>query len=167
LKYWFGVVGQTTITLQVIAEAQKTGGMAHSSMRNMRSIRLREKAGGGCGQPAGLQPDYGEQALEITETLVRSNAIDVLVVDSVRRWCPRPNSMGNGRQPHGLQARLMSQAFAAKLTGTVSKSRTCLIFIQSDSRKNWRDVRQSGTTTGGKALNFFLRSHRYPAHRCH
>jgi len=90
------------------------------------------------------QPDYGEQALEITEALVRSGAIDVLVVDSVAALVPKAELDGEMGDSHmGLQARLMSQALR-KLTGTVSKSRTCLIFINQIRGEDWSHVRQSG-----------------------
>jgi recombination protein RecA len=101
------------------------------------------------------QPDYGEQALEITEALVRSNAIDVLVVDSVAALVPKAELDGEMGDSHmGLQARLMSQALR-KLTGTVSKSRTCLIFINQIREKIGVMFGNPETTTGGKALKFY------------
>ena len=101
------------------------------------------------------QPDYGEQALEITETLVRSNAIDVLVVDSVAALVPKAELDGEMGDSHmGLQARLMSQALR-KLTGTVSKSRTCLIFINQIREKIGVMFGNPETTSGGKALKFY------------
>jgi recombination protein RecA len=101
------------------------------------------------------QPDYGEQALEITEALVRSNAIDVLVVDSVAALVPKAELDGEMGDSHmGLQARLMSQALR-KLTGTVSKSRTCLIFINQIREKIGVMFGNPETTTGGRALKFY------------
>jgi recombination protein RecA len=101
------------------------------------------------------QPDYGEQALEIVEALVRSNAIDVLVVDSVAALVPKAELDGEMGDSHmGLQARLMSQALR-KLTGTVSKSRTCLIFINQIREKIGVMFGNPETTTGGKALKFY------------
>ena len=101
------------------------------------------------------QPDYGEQALEIVEALVRSNAIDVLVVDSVAALVPKAELDGEMGDSHmGLQARLMTQALR-KLTGTVSKSRTCLIFINQIREKIGVMFGNPETTTGGKALKFY------------
>src|SRR3981189_2050622 len=122
--------GKTTITLQVIAEAQKTGGMAaFVDAEHALDPAYAKKLGVDVDNLLVSQPDYGEQALEITEALVRSNAIDVLVVDSVAALVPKAELDGEMGDSHmGLQARLMSQALR-KLTGTVSKSRTCLIFI--------------------------------------
>jgi len=101
------------------------------------------------------QPDYGEQALEITEALVRSGAIDVLVVDSVAALVPQAELDGEMGDSHmGLQARLMSQALR-KLTGTVSKSRTCLIFINQIREKIGVMFGNPETTTGGRALKFY------------
>ena len=111
------------------------------------------------------QPDYGEQALEITEALVRSGAIDVLVVDSVAALVPKAELDGEMGDTHmGLQARLMSQALR-KLTGTVSKSRTCLIFINQIREKIGVMFGNPETTTGGRALKFYSSgAHRYPPH---
>ena len=141
--------GKTTIALQVIAEAQKAGGMAaFVDAEHALDPGYAKKLGVDVDNLLVSQPDYGEQALEITEALVRSNAIDVLVVDSVAALVPKAELDGEMGDSHmGLQARLMSQALR-KLTGTVAKSRTCLDFHQPDSRKNWRDVRQSGNHDG-------------------
>src|SRR5579883_562771 len=122
--------GKTTITLQVIAEAQKAGGMAAfvDAEHALDPVYAR-RLGVDVDNLLVSQPDYGEQALEIAEALVRSNAIDVLVVDSVAALVPKAELDGEMGDSHvGLQARLMSQALR-KLTGVVSKSRTCMIFI--------------------------------------
>ena len=122
--------GKTTIALQVVAQAQKTGGMAaFVDAEHALDPAYAKKLGVDVDNLLVSQPDYGEQALEITEALVRSGAIDVLVVDSVAALVPKAELDGEMGDSHmGLQARLMSQALR-KLTGTVSKSRTCLIFI--------------------------------------
>ena len=148
--------GKTTITLQVIAEAQKTGGMAaFVDAEHALDPGYAKKLGVDVDNLLVSQPDYGEQALEITETLVRSNAIDVLVVDSVAALVPKAELDGEMGDSHmGLQARLMSQALR-KLTGTVSKSRTCLIFINQIREKIGVMFGNPETTTGGKALKFY------------
>src|SRR3954465_13387093 len=122
--------GKTTLALQVIAEAQKAGGMAaFVDAEHALDPAYAKKLGVDTDNLLVSQPDYGEQALEITEALVRSGAIDVLVVDSVAALVPKAELDGEMGDSHmGLQARLMSQALR-KLTGIVSKSRTCLIFI--------------------------------------
>src|SRR5499425_66447 len=144
--------GKTTITLQVIAEAQKTGGMAaFVDAEHALDPAYAKKLGVDVDNLLVSQPDYGEQALEITEKLVQSNAIDVLVVDSVAALVPKAELDGEMGDSHmGLQARLMSQALR-KLTGTVSKSRTCLIFI-NQIREMFGNPE---TTTGGRALKFY------------
>jgi recombination protein RecA len=143
--------GKTTITLQVIAEAQKTGGMAaFVDAEHALDPAYAKKLGVDVDNLLVSQPDYGEQALEITEALVRSNAIDVLVVDSVAALVPKAELDGE----MGLQARLMSQALR-KLTGTVSKSRTCLIFINQIREKIGVMFGNPETTTGGRALKFY------------
>jgi recombination protein RecA len=146
--------GKTTIALQVIAEAQKTGGMA-------AFVDAEHALDPGYAKKLGVdnllvsQPDYGEQALEIVEALVRSNAIDVLVVDSVAALVPKAELDGEMGDSHmGLQARLMSQALR-KLTGTVAKSRTCLIFINQIREKIGVMFGNPETTTGGRALKFY------------
>ncbi len=148
--------GKTTITLQVIAEAQKTGGMAaFVDAEHALDPSYAKKLGVDVDNLLVSQPDYGEQALEITEALVRSNAIDVLVVDSVAALVPKAELDGEMGDSHmGLQARLMSQALR-KLTGTVSKSRTCLIFINQIREKIGVMFGNPETTTGGRALKFY------------
>ena len=148
--------GKTTITLQVIAEAQKTGGMAaFVDAEHALDPSYAKKLGVDVDNLLVSQPDYGEQALEITEALVRSNAMDVLVVDSVAALVPKAELDGEMGDSHmGLQARLMSQALR-KLTGTVAKSRTCLIFINQIREKIGVMFGNPETTTGGKALKFY------------
>ncbi|HEY1676585.1 MAG TPA: recombinase RecA [Candidatus Sulfotelmatobacter sp.] len=148
--------GKTTITLQVIAEAQKTGGMAaFVDAEHALDPGYAKKLGVDVDNLLVSQPDYGEQALEITETLVRSNAIDVLVVDSVAALVPKAELEGEMGDSHmGVHARLMSQALR-KLTGTVSKSRTCLIFINQIREKIGVMFGNPETTTGGRALKFY------------
>jgi len=148
--------GKTTVALQVIAEAQKTGGMAAfvDAEHALDPIYAR-KLGVDVDNLLVAQPDYGEQALEIAEALVRSNAIDVLVVDSVAALVPKAELEGEMGDSHmGLQARLMSQALR-KLTGIVSKSRTCLIFINQIREKIGVMFGNPETTTGGRALKFY------------
>ena len=148
--------GKTTIALQVIAEAQKAGGMAAfvDAEHALDPIYAR-KLGVDVDNLLVSQPDYGEQALEIAEALVRSNAIDVLVVDSVAALVPKAELEGEMGDSHmGLQARLMSQALR-KLTGIVSKSRTCLIFINQIREKIGVMFGNPETTTGGRALKFY------------
>ena len=148
--------GKTTIALQVIAEAQKTGGMAaFVDAEHALDPAYAKKLGVDVDNLLVSQPDYGEQALEITEALVRSNSIDVLVVDSVAALVPKAELDGEMGDSHmGLQARLMSQALR-KLTGTVSKSRTCLIFINQIREKIGVMFGNPETTTGGRALKFY------------
>jgi recombination protein RecA len=148
--------GKTTITLEVIAEAQKSGGMAgFVDAEHALDPGYAKKLGVDVDNLLVSQPDYGEQALEITEALVRSNAMDVLVVDSVAALVPKAELDGEMGDSHmGLQARLMSQALR-KLTGTVAKSRTCLIFINQIREKIGVMFGNPETTTGGKALKFY------------
>jgi len=148
--------GKTTITLQVIAEAQKLGGMAaFVDAEHALDPGYAKKLGVDVDNLLVSQPDYGEQALEIVEALVRSNAIDVLVVDSVAALVPKAELDGEMGDSHmGLQARLMSQALR-KLTGTVSKSRTCLVFINQIREKIGVMFGNPETTTGGRALKFY------------
>ena len=148
--------GKTTITLQIIAEAQKSGGLAaFVDAEHALDPKYAQKLGVDIDNLLVSQPDYGEQALEIVEALVRSNAIDVLVVDSVAALVPKAELDGEMGDSHmGLQARLMSQALR-KLTGTVSKSRTCLIFINQIREKIGVMFGNPETTTGGKALKFY------------
>jgi len=148
--------GKTTITLQIIAEAQKAGGMAaFVDAEHALDPIYAKKLGVDVDNLLVSQPDYGEQALEITEALVRSGAIDVLVVDSVAALVPKAELDGEMGDSHvGLQARLMSQALR-KLTGTVAKSRTCLIFINQIREKIGVMFGNPETTTGGRALKFY------------
>jgi recombination protein RecA len=148
--------GKTTIALQVIAEAQKAGGMAaFVDAEHALDPGYAKKLGVDVDNLLVSQPDYGEQALEITEALVRSNSIDVLVVDSVAALVPKAELDGEMGDSHmGLQARLMSQALR-KLTGTVAKSRTCLIFINQIREKIGVMFGNPETTTGGRALKFY------------
>ena len=148
--------GKTTITLQIIAEAQKHGGLAaFVDAEHALDPLYARKLGVDIDNLLISQPDYGEQALEITEALVRSGAIDVLVVDSVAALVPKAELDGEMGDSHmGLQARLMSQALR-KLTGTVSKSRTSLIFINQIREKIGVMFGNPETTTGGRALKFY------------
>jgi recombination protein RecA len=148
--------GKTTIALQVIAEAQKAGGMAaFIDAEHALDPAYAKKLGVDVDNLLVSQPDYGEQALEIAEALVRSNAIDVLVVDSVAALVPKAELDGEMGDSHmGLQARLMSQALR-KLTGIVSKSRTCMIFINQIREKIGVMFGNPETTTGGRALKFY------------
>jgi recombination protein RecA len=148
--------GKTTIALQVVAQAQMTGGMAaFVDAEHALDPAYAKKLGVDVDNLLVSQPDYGEQALEITEALVRSGAIDVLVVDSVAALVPKAELDGEMGDSHmGLQARLMSQALR-KLTGTVSKSRTCLIFINQIREKIGVMFGNPETTTGGRALKFY------------
>ena len=148
--------GKTTIALQVVAEAQKSGGMAaFVDAEHALDPIYAKKLGVDVDNLLVSQPDYGEQALEITEALVKSGAVDVLVVDSVAALVPKAELDGEMGDSHvGLQARLMSQALR-KLTGTVSKSRTCLIFINQIREKIGVMFGNPETTTGGRALKFY------------
>src|ERR1700734_2037046 len=148
--------GKTTITLQVIAEAQRLGGLAaFVDAEHALDPGYAKKLGVDVDNLLVSQPDSGEQALEITEALVRSGAIDVLVVDSVAALVPKAELDGEMGDSHmGLQARLMSQALR-KLTGTVSKSRTALIFINQIREKIGVMFGNPETTTGGRALKFY------------
>src|SRR5437879_4048198 len=148
--------GKTTIALQVIAQAQKAGGMAaFVDAEHALDPIYAKKLGVDVDNLLVSQPDYGEQALEIAEALVRSGAIDVLVVDSVAALVPKAELDGEMGDSHmGLQARLMSQALR-KLTGLVSKSNTCLIFINQIREKIGVMFGNPETTTGGRALKFY------------
>ncbi len=148
--------GKTTITLQIIAEAQRAGGLAAIvDAEHALDPGYAKKLGVDVDNLLVSQPDSGEQALEITEALVRSGAIDVLVVDSVAALVPKAELDGEMGDSHmGLQARLMSQALR-KLTGTVSKSRTALIFINQIREKIGVMFGNPETTTGGRALKFY------------
>ena len=148
--------GKTTITLQVIAEAQRLGGLAaFVDAEHALDPSYAKKLGVDVDNLLVSQPDSGEQALEITEALIRSGAIDVLVVDSVAALVPKAELDGEMGDSHmGLQARLMSQALR-KLTGTISKSRTALIFINQIREKIGVMFGNPETTTGGRALKFY------------
>lgn len=148
--------GKTTITLQIIAEAQRQGGLAaFVDAEHALDPGYAKKLGVDTDNLLVSQPDYGEQALEITEALVKSGAVDVLVVDSVAALVPKAELDGEMGDSHvGLQARLMSQALR-KLTGTVAKSRTCLIFINQIREKIGVMFGNPETTTGGRALKFY------------
>src|SRR5438094_4964517 len=148
--------GKTTIALQVIAEAQKAGGLAaFIDAEHALDPAYAKKLGVDVDNLLISQPDYGEQALEIAEALVSSRAIDVLVVDSVAALVPKAELEGEMGDSHmGLQARLMSQALR-KLTGIVSKSGTCMIFINQIREKIGVMFGNPETTTGGRALKFY------------
>ena len=148
--------GKTTLTLHVIAEAQKTGGIAAfiDAEHALDPIYAR-KLGVDVDDLLVSQPDNGEQALEIAEALIRSGGVDVVVVDSVAALVPKAELEGEMGEPQmGLQARLMSQALR-KLTAIVSKSRTCLIFINQIREKIGVMFGNPETTTGGRALKFY------------
>src|SRR5512141_2772476 len=148
--------GKTTLALHVIAEAQKAGGQAaFIDAEHALDITYARKLGVRTDDLLISQPDTGEQALEITETLVRSGAVDVIVVDSVAALTPRAEIEGEMGDAHmGLQARLMSQALR-KLTGAISKSATTLIFINQIRMKIGVMFGNPETTTGGNALKFY------------
>ena len=148
--------GKTTLALQVIAQAQKLGGMAaFVDAEHALDSQYAVKLGVDLENLLVSQPDNGEQALEIVEVLVRSGAVDVVVVDSVAALVPRAEIEGEmGEAQMGLQARLMSQALR-KLTGVVSKSKTCLIFINQLREKIGVMFGNPETTTGGRALKFY------------
>ena len=148
--------GKTTLTLHVIAEAQKLGGQAaFIDAEHALDPAYARKLGVDVDNLLVSQPDNGEQALEIAETLIRSNAVDVVVVDSVAALVPRAELEGDMGDPQmGLQARLMSQALR-KLTAIVSKSKTCLVFINQIREKIGVMFGNPETTTGGRALKFY------------
>jgi recombination protein RecA len=148
--------GKTTIALQVVAEAQKAGGMAaFIDVEHALDPAYARKLGVDVDNLLVSQPDYGEQALEITNALIQSNSIDVLVVDSVAALVPKAELDGEmGDSFVGVHARLMSQAMR-KLTGIVSRSNTCLIFINQIREKIGVMFGSPETTTGGRALKFY------------
>jgi recombination protein RecA len=148
--------GKTTIALQVVAEAQKAGGIAaFIDVEHALDPTYARKLGVDVDNLLVSQPDYGEQALEITSHLIASGQIDVLVVDSVAALVPKSELDGEMGDSHmGVQARLMSQALR-KLTGSVNKSRTCLIFINQIREKIGVMFGNPETTTGGRALKFY------------
>jgi recombination protein RecA len=148
--------GKTTLALQVIAEAQKLGGMAaFVDAEHALDAAYAQKLGVDVDNLLVSQPDNGEQALEIVEVLIRSGGVDVVVVDSVAALVPKAEIEGEmGEAQMGLQARLMSQALR-KLTGVVSKSKTCLVFINQLREKIGVMFGNPETTTGGRALKFY------------
>ena len=148
--------GKTTLALHAVAEAQKTGGIcAFVDAEHALDVGYARKLGVRTDDLLISQPDSGEQALEIVETLVRSGAIDVLVVDSVAALVPKAELEGEMGDAHmGVQARLMSQALR-KLTGTISKSQTIVIFINQIRMKIGVMFGNPETTTGGNALKFY------------
>jgi recombination protein RecA len=148
--------GKTTLALQVIAQAQRHGGICgFIDAEHALDVTYARKLGVRTEDLLIAQPDNGEQALEITETLVRSGAIDVLVIDSVAALVPRAEIEGDMGDPQmGLQARLMSQALR-KLTGTIAKSSTIVIFINQIRMKIGILFGNPETTTGGNALKFY------------
>ena len=148
--------GKTTLTLHVIANAQKLGGVAaFIDAEHALDIEYARKLGVDIENLLVSQPDTGEQALEIAELLIRSNAVDIVVVDSVAALVPRAEIEGEMGDSHvGLQARLMSQALR-KLTGAVSRSRTAVIFINQIREKIGVMFGNPETTTGGRALKFY------------
>jgi recombination protein RecA len=148
--------GKTTLALHLIAEAQKRSGIcAFIDAEHALDITYARKLGVKAEDLLISQPDHGEQALEIADTLVRSGAIDVLVIDSVAALVPRAEIEGDMGDPQmGLQARLMSQALR-KLTGTISKSRTIVVFINQIRMKIGVMFGNPETTTGGNALKFY------------
>ena len=148
--------GKTTIALHLIAEVQQTGGIAaFIDAEHALDPVYAQKLGVKTDELLIAQPDTGEQALEIAETLVRSGAIDVIVIDSVAALVPKAEIDGEmGDAPMGMQARLMSQALR-KLTGIISKSRTAMIFINQLRQKIGMFVGNPETTTGGNALKFY------------
>ena len=148
--------GKTTLALQVIAQAQLRGGMAaFVDAEHALDAQYAQKLGVDLENLLVSQPDNGEQALEIVEVLVRSNGVDVIVVDSVAALVPKAEIEGEmGEAQMGLQARLMSQALR-KLTGAVSKSKTCLVFINQLREKIGVMFGNPETTTGGRALKFY------------
>ncbi len=148
--------GKTTLALHAIAEAQKAGGTAaFVDAEHALDPSYAKKLGVDIDELIVSQPDTGEQALEITDTLIRSNAIDVLVVDSVAALVPRAEIEGEMGDSHvGLQARLMSQALR-KITGSISRSKTLVIFINQIRMKIGVMYGSPETTTGGNALKFY------------
>tara|TARA_B100000959_G_scaffold32017_1_gene30476 strand:+ start:29012 stop:30061 length:1050 start_codon:yes stop_codon:yes gene_type:complete len=148
--------GKTTLTLQVIAEAQKAGGTAaFVDAEHALDPKYAEKLGVDVDELLVSQPDTGEQALEITDMLVRSSAVDIIVIDSVAALTPKAEIEGDMGDSHmGLQARLMSQALR-KLTGNIKRSNTMVIFINQIRMKIGVMFGSPETTTGGNALKFY------------
>src|SRR5713101_610735 len=148
--------GKTTMALHVVAQAQKEGGTcAYIDAEHALDMGYAQKLGVKADELLVSQPDNGEQALEITDTLVRSSAVDVIVIDSVAALVPRAEIEGEMGEPQmGLQARLMSQALR-KLVGTISRSRTLVVFINQIRMKIGVMFGNPETTTGGNALKFY------------
>jgi recombination protein RecA len=148
--------GKTTLTLHIVAEAQKRGGVcAFIDAEHALDVNYAKKLGVKTEELLVSQPDFGEQALEIADMLVRSNAVDVIVVDSVAALTPKAELEGEMGDTHvGLQARLMSQAMR-KITGSISKSKTSCIFINQIRMKIGVMFGNPETTTGGNALKFY------------
>lgn len=148
--------GKTSLALHVIANAQRTGGLAaFIDAEHALDSDYAGRLGVNLDEMLISQPDYGEQALEIAETLIRSGSVDVIVIDSVAALVPRAELEGDmGDAQMGLQARLMSQALR-KLAGIVSKSKTCLVFINQVREKIGVIFGNPETTTGGRALKFY------------
>jgi recombination protein RecA len=148
--------GKTTLALSVVAQAQKTGGIcAFIDAEHALDIGYARKLGVDTDDLLVSQPDYGEQALEIVDMLIRSNAVDVIVVDSVAALTPKAELEGEMGDSHvGLHARLMSQAMR-KLTGSIAKSKTMVIFINQIRMKIGVMFGSPETTTGGNALKFY------------
>ncbi|MDQ7824645.1 MAG: recombinase RecA [Candidatus Eremiobacteraeota bacterium] len=148
--------GKTTLALQVVSEAQAKGGIAaYVDVEHALDPEYARNLGVDVDNLYVSQPDTGEQALEIVDSLVRSNAIDVVVVDSVAALVPKAEIEGDMGEPHvGLQARLMSQALR-KLTGSISKTGTCAIFINQIREKIGVMFGNPETTPGGRALKFY------------
>jgi recombination protein RecA len=148
--------GKTTICLHIIAEAQRTGGVAaFIDAEHALDIGYAKKLGVDVNNLLLSQPEYGEQGLEIVETLVRSNALDVIIIDSVAALTPRAEIEGEMGDPTmGVQARLMSQALR-KLTSAIAKSKTCVMFTNQLRQKIGVMFGNPETTTGGNALKFY------------
>lgn len=148
--------GKTTVCLHIISEAQKLGGLAaFIDAEHALDINYAKRLGVDVNNLLISQPDYGEQALDIVDTLVRSNAIDVIVIDSVAALVPRAEIEGDMGDAHmAVQARLMSQALR-KLTGAISRSKTCVIFTNQLRSKIGVVFGNPETTTGGNALKFY------------
>ncbi|TAN63570.1 recombinase RecA, partial [bacterium] len=147
--------GKTSLTLHIAAEAQKAGGaVAFIDAEHALDLTYAKKLGVNTDDLLLSQPDTGEQALEIADVLIRSGAVDLIIIDSVAALVPRAELEGDMGDSHmGLQARLMSQALR-KLTSTISKSKTCMIFINQIRHKIGVMYGSPETTTGGNALKF-------------
>ena len=148
--------GKTTLALHIVAEAQKAGGIAaYIDMEHALDTDYMKKLGINTAELIVSQPSFGEQALDMTDTLIRSNALDLIIIDSVAALVPKAELDGEmGDHFVGLHARLMSQAMR-KLTGTVKKTETCLIFINQIREKIGVMFGNPETTTGGRALKFY------------